>query len=202
MTTFALTGGIGTGKSTAAELLTRRGLPVVDTDQLARDLVQPGRPALEEIARTFGADLIGPDGSLRRDELARRVFADDHARHRLEEILHPGIRKAWQDQLAAWTSAGRTQGIVVIPLLFEVRAETEFDVTVCLACTERTQWRRLRTRGWEEAEIRQRLAAQLPLRAKMERSDRVIWNEASLEVLAIQLDRVIDGTNSPRSAAL
>src|ERR1041385_6459689 len=90
--TFGLTGGIGMGKSTAADLLRGRGFPVVDSDIIAREIVEPGQPALAEVRQVFGAEIVGADGRLRRDELARRVFGDSEARRRLEAILHPRIR--------------------------------------------------------------------------------------------------------------
>src|SRR5437899_8502578 len=94
--TFGLTGGIGMGKSTAADLLRKRGLPVVDSDVIARQAVEPGQPALAEIRQLFGAEMVGDDGRLRREELARRVFADAESRRKLEAILHPRIRAVWQ----------------------------------------------------------------------------------------------------------
>ena len=123
------------GKSAAAALLRSRGVAVVDTDDLARHVVEPARPALAEIVGVFGSGMIGPDGRLRRGELARRVFSDPGARKRLEEILHPPIRALWQAQLASWNAEGKTRAVVVIPLLFETRAETELDATICVACS-------------------------------------------------------------------
>src|ERR1043166_5304271 len=99
MTAMGLTGGIGMGKSTAADLLRQRGLPVIDNDLIARQLVEPGQPVLAEIRQPFGLEISGAAGRLRRDELARRVFADAESRRRLEEVLHPRIRAIWQAQL-------------------------------------------------------------------------------------------------------
>ena len=105
------------GKSAVAQLLERRGVPVVDTDLLARKVVEPGQPALVAIQEMFGAAVIGPDGALRRDELARRVFASDISRRQLEAILHPRIRALWQAQVDQWRADGVRLGVVVIPLL-------------------------------------------------------------------------------------
>src|SRR6267142_1501338 len=99
---LGLTGGVGMGKSTAATFLAQRGVTIVDTDLLARQLVEPGQPALDEIRHAFGAGIISADGSLRRDQLARCVFGDSARRKTLEAILHPRIRKLWQSQLAEW----------------------------------------------------------------------------------------------------
>ncbi len=181
------------GKSTAAALLQARGVAVVDTDELARQIVMPGQPALAEIRESFGAGLVGEDGQLRRGELANLVFTDPVARSRLEAILHPRIRELWQAQVATWRHEGRSLAVVVIPLLFETQAETEFDAVICIACTTATQRQRLEARGWSDTEIANRLAAQWPVERKMARSQYVIWTEAGLEVHGQQLDRVLAG---------
>ena len=188
--TFGLTGGIGMGKSTAAELLRKRGLPVVDSDVVARQIVEPGQPALAEVRELFGEEIVGTDGRLRRDELARRVFADPGARRKLEEILHPRIRAVWQAQLRSWRAAGSPAAVAVIPLLFETDASRQFDATVCVACSATTQRQRLRARGWTDDQIDRRLAAQLPAEQKMALSDYVVWTEGGLAVLDAQLQRV------------
>ena len=186
-----LTGGIGMGKSTAAEFLRQRGLPVVDTDDLAREVVEPGQPALEEIRRTFGADMLGADGRLRRRELAQAVFANAALRHQLEGILHPRIREQWLARVEEWRAAGSALGVVVIPLLFETKAQSLFHTVLCVACSAASQGRRLLTRGWSAAEIAQRIEAQWPAQAKMTASDYVVWTEGNLQVQAEQWDRVL-----------
>jgi dephospho-CoA kinase len=190
MTTFGLTGGVGMGKSAAADLLSARGVPLVDTDKLARELVEPGQPALAEIQTTFGSQIIGPDGRLLRDNLAAIVFADTAARSRLESILHPRIAELWKATVQKWRGEGRTTSVVVIPLLFETHAEGQFDAVVCVACSSVTQRERLMNRGWSPREIEQRNSAQLPIEQKLARSNVVLWNDAGLDVLAAQLDRV------------
>jgi dephospho-CoA kinase len=191
MRVIGLTGGVGMGKSTSAQLLRLRGLPVVDTDDLARQVVEPGQPALADVRQAFGPDILGPDGHLRRDELARRVFPDPAARKRLEAILHPRIRALWQSQVDTWRQQAHRLAVVVIPLLFETSAEKELDATICVACTRTTQQQRLLARGWSPQHIEQRLLAQSPIDAKMARSDYVIWTEADLDVHAAQLDRIL-----------
>lgn len=191
MKTFGLTGGIGMGKSTAAELLRRRGLPVVDSDVIAREIVEPGQPALAEVQRRFGAEIVGKDGRLRRDELARRVFGDPVARRDLEALLHPRIREIWQAQLKSWRDEGTPVAVAVIPLLFETNAQSCFDATICVACSSSTQRRRLRERGWSDMQIDQRNAAQLPVEQKMLLADYAIWTEGPLDVHEAQLGRII-----------
>ena len=191
MKVLGLTGGIGMGKSASARLLRARGVPVVDTDELARQVVQPGQSALAQVLAAFGPQIAGPDGQLRRDELARRVFADPAARQRLEAILHPPIRALWRAQIEAWRAEGRPLAVVVIPLLFETGAEAELDVTICVACSAATQQQRLRARGWTPEQIEQRLDAQWPVETKTARADYLVWTEADLDVHAAQLERIL-----------
>lgn len=191
MKVIGLTGGIGMGKSACAQLLRDRGVAVVDTDDLARQVVEPGQPALQAVLAAFGPEAIGSDGRLRRDWLAQRVFADLAARRRLEAILHPRIRDCWRAQVEQWRAEGRPIAVVVIPLLFETGAEKELDVTICVACSPATQLQRLRARGWSDEEINSRTAAQLPAGQKVAKANYVIWAEAGLDVHAAQLDRII-----------
>ena len=175
-----LTGGVGMGKSTAAGFFLELGACVVDTDQLARQLVQLGQPALVEIQNKFGENIVSSSGELRRDELARTIFAYAEARKKLEDILHPLIRESWLAQIEIWRKENRRLAIVVIPLLFETQAETYFDTLICAACSSVEQHERLQARGWNDEQIRQRIMAQLPAETKMTRSDYVLWTEGSL----------------------
>ena len=186
-----LTGGVGMGKSTAAEFLRARRVPVVDTDEIARQLVQPGRPALAEIQAEFGKAILAPDGRLRREELARIVFADAMARHKLEAILHPRIRERWQAQIETWRGENHPLAVVVIPLLFETGAESAFSKIVCAACSAAAQRERLLARGWTPDQIRQRLAAQWPIERKIARSDFVVWTDGALDVHAQQIELIL-----------
>ncbi|MGH7951352.1 MAG: dephospho-CoA kinase [Limisphaerales bacterium] len=186
-----LTGGVGMGKSTAAEFLRARDAQIADTDKIARQLVQPGKPALVEIQSAFGKEMISSDGQLRRAELARIVFADAAARKKLEEILHPRIRGHWLAQIENWKKENCALAVVVIPLLFETRAESRFDKIICVACSASAQRERLLTRGWNLEQIRQRIAAQVPVEQKIARADFVIWTDGALEIHAQQIDRIL-----------
>ncbi len=179
------------GKSASMKLLCARGVEVVDTDDLARKVVEPGEPALGRIRDVFGADMISAEGTLRRDQLAKRVFASDDARRKLEEILHPPIRALWRAQVASWRNEGQSLCVVVIPLLFETNADQEFDAIVCVACSAPTQKARLAERGWSVGEVERRIGAQLPLTTKIARSDYVVWTEGDMTIHAEQLTRVI-----------
>ena len=201
MKVCGLTGGVGMGKSTAAQFLRDRGVPVADADELARQLVQPGQPALIEIQAVFGKSVVAPDGQLRRDELAQIVFTDPAARGKLEDILHPRIRECWLAQIESWRAApkpgdggrgeDRSLAVVVIPLLFETKAESHFDKTICVACSAPAQRERLLARGWTPEQIQQRLAAKWPVERKIARADFVIWTDGSLDVHAQQIERIM-----------
>ena len=191
MKVFGLTGGIGMGKSTAAQLLQDRRIPVVDTDVLARQIVEPGQPALEEIEKAFGPEVISPDGTLHREALARIVFCNSEKRLQLEAITHPRIQELWRAQIEVWRSENYPAAVVVIPLLFETSAEKELDATICVACSAVTQRQRLVERGWSAEETQQRITAQWPIAKKMAGADFVVWSEGELDVLSAQLRRVI-----------
>ena len=187
-----LTGGVGMGKSTAARFFQERGAQLVDADDLAHLLVQPGQPALAEIQSAFGKGVVAPDGRLRRDALAEIVFADAAARKKLEAILHPRIRERWLAQLDAWRGENRPLAVVVIPLLFETQAESHFNKIVCVACSTAAQRERLLARGWTPEQIRQRIAAQMPVEQKIARADFVVWTDGALDVHARQIERIIN----------
>jgi dephospho-CoA kinase len=191
MTLIGLTGGIGMGKSTSASLLKLRGIPNVDTDVLARQVVERRQPALEEIRRVFGENVIAADGELRRGELARLVFGDDAKRRQLEAILHPRIRELWLAQVASWRNQQKPMSVVVIPLLFETDAASQFDNVICVACSIASQRKRLQARGWNDEQIDQRLAAQWPVQKKMDLSDFVVWTEPDPGTHAAQLERIL-----------
>jgi dephospho-CoA kinase len=188
---LGVTGGIGMGKSACAGLLRERGLPVVDTDDLARRVVEPGQPGLQEVVRAFGAEVLSPAGALRRDRLADIVFREPQARLRLEAILHPRIRALWHAEADAWRARGAALGVVVIPLLFETGAEKELDRVLCVACSAQSQMERLKARGWPSEQITRRIQAQWPVEKKISQSHYMVWTEGSLEAHGAQVAAVL-----------
>jgi dephospho-CoA kinase len=186
-----LTGGVGMGKSTAAGFFLQLGARVIDTDDLARELVLPGQPALAEIQTVFGRDLVAADDRLNRSELARLVFADAAARRQLEDILHPRIRERWQAQIEGWRQENIPLALVVIPLLFETAAENHFDKIICVACSPAAQRERLSARGWKLDQIRQRIAAQLPVEQKIARAHFIVWTEGLPAVHRRQVGQIV-----------
>ena len=191
MIRLGLTGGIGMGKSTAAELLAKRGAKVCDSDALARELVAPGQPALAEIVEAFGSGVLVRDGSLDRAKVGKLVFGDSAAREKLEGILHPRIRKVWQARLEHWLVAGERLAVTVIPLLFETKAESSFDKIACVVCSPELQRERLRAREWRDDQISNRISAQMAVGEKIKRADHVIWTDGTIEAHAAQWDDLL-----------
>ena len=188
---YGLTGGVGMGKSTAAKILEKRGVSVVDSDELARQVVEPGQPALGEIIDQFGDGFIDSAGRLDRAKMAQQVFGDDTVREQLEAIIHPRVRVQWQRNISEWREQQISAGVVVIPLLFEVEAQDQFDVVLCVACSASTQRERLRQRKWGEEQISARIASQMDVVEKMKLADHVLWNEGNLDVLREQINSIL-----------
>ena len=188
---YGLTGGVGMGKSTASKILEKRGVSVVDSDELARQVVEPGQPALDEIIDQFGDGFIDSAGRLDRAKMAQQVFGDDTVREQLEAIIHPRVRVQWQRNIYEWREQQISAGVGVIPLLFEVDAQDQFDVVLCVACSASTQRERLRQRKWGEEQISARIASQMDVVEKMKLADHVLWNEGNLDVLREQINSIL-----------
>ncbi len=191
MIRLGLTGGVGMGKSTASQFLNDLGFKVADTDDIARKLVEPGKPALKDIVKAFGKEVLQDNGELNRKKAAEIVFSDDSKRLKLEEILHPLIRENWELRLNDWSLENEKLGVVVIPLLYETECERYFDKVVCMACSKDIQRQRLRQRGWSDLEIDQRIKAQLLIEEKMSRADYVVWTNGAIDTHAKQWDELI-----------
>ena len=180
----ALTGNVGAGKSTVAEVWKDAGVPVVSADELARTASDPGTPGLAEIERVFGPEAVAADGSLDRAWLRERVFGDDAARARLEGILHPRIQALRTEWMQREAAAGARLVVTEIPLLFEVGAQDDYDTIVLVDAPVPLRLERLvETRGLEPEVARQMIDAQLPVEEKRARSDVVILNDADPETL-------------------
>lgn len=171
-----LTGGIATGKSTVSEMLRALGCIVIDADQLAREVVAPGEPALTAVAHEFG-DVLTPDGGLDRKKLAAIVFAEPARRRRLEAILHPAIRERFLARLAALQAEG-FDGIVIwdAPVMIESGGHTQMDRLIVVITDATTQRARLVARDGDAADGERRIANQMPLAEKAALADYVIDN--------------------------
>lgn len=187
MLRVGLTGGIGSGKSSVAELFAGLGAGVIDTDLIARELTEPGTPTLARIVADFGSEVLSPDGTLDRGALRERVFRDRVARTRLESILHPSIRDLMLERVAKLRAP---YALLVVPLLFETGQETLMDRVLVVDCPEETQIERVQRRSQlSRAEIERILASQVSRAERLARADDVIDNSGALAALAPQVER-------------
>ncbi len=184
MLSVALTGNVAAGKSAVLSLFRRWGAAVVETDELAREVVEPGRPALAAILARFGNELRRADGSLDRTLLRRRVMGDDERRAVLNAIVHPDVMRLHAERIEQARRAGAEIVVSDIPLLFEVLDPEAWDMVVLVDAPEETRRRRLvELRGYSEEEARDVMGAQLPSRLKRGKSHIVIDNDGSTEAL-------------------
>lgn len=188
MLVIGLTGGIGSGKSTVATLFADKGIHVIDTDQLSRDLTQPGQPALQQIVNQFGADILLADGKLDRAKLRAIIFSDEKKRRWLEQLLHPLIRVAMEQQIATSTSP---YCILVIPLLFETPPNPLIQRVLVVDAPEYLQIARTKERdNTHEDAVQTILDTQISREKRLKLADDVIYNHGSLLDLTEQVDRL------------
>ena len=190
MLAVGLTGGIGSGKSTAAKLFAQQGVHIVDTDVLAHALTAPGQPAVQAIADELGRQYLQADGTLDRAALRQLIFHDSRAKATLENILHPRIRQCVIDALDH--SGDAPYCMIVVPLLFETGAYANLvQRTLVVDCPEELQIERAMARSvLTEAEVRAVMAAQLPRSLRLARADDVIVNDADIESLIKKVNEI------------
>lgn len=184
-----LTGGIASGKSTVAAQFAALGIPVIDTDLLARTLVQPGQEALNEIVAHFGAPALQGDGQLNRAWLRQRIFSSAHERAALNAIMHPRIHAQVVTQLAALKPENTSYAMIVIPLLIETQSyDPLLDRVLLVDLTEREQLKRLMQRdGVSQAQAEATLKAQATRAQRLQRADDILDNNAPIETLAARV---------------
>lgn len=194
---LGLTGGIATGKSTVSKYLKeKKGLPVLDADDIAHQIMGPNQPILTEISETFGADYINDDGSLNRQKLGALVFNDDQARQKLDDLTHPRIFCAFEAQMLELESVGTALVVLDIPLLFENEQRLTYDAIAVVVTTEHTQLKRLMQRNaLTESEAMARIQSQMPLVEKKASADYVIQNNGTPAETYKQVDQMINQIN-------
>lgn len=189
MRVVGLTGGIGCGKSTVANMLRDRGVPVVDADQIGRAVVAPGTPGLRAVAEAFGPGVLCEDGTLDRKGLAALVFPDPSALARLNGIVHPLIQAAAAAELRELAGSGHPLAVLEAALLLEAGWDRVTDSVVVVTTSPEVQLQRLRARGDMTPEDAQaRVASQLPLATKEARADHVLQNDGTLDALEAAVD--------------
>lgn len=193
---IGLTGSIASGKSTVAKLLKERGYPIVDSDEIARLVVQPGKPALKEIEELFGSQVIREDGSMDRVAVGKIVFSDSEKRTQLNNVVHPVIRNELIAQKEAYLAAGAETVVLDIPLLFENKLHDYVEKILVVSVTPIIQKQRLLARnGLSEQEASARIASQLPMNVKEAGADAVIDNNGTIKETANQLDAIVKKWN-------
>lgn len=182
-----LTGGIGSGKSTVASMLARNGAVVVDADEIARRIVEPGSPVLARLSEEFGSDIVRADGSLDRGLLAERAFATERSTRHLNEITHPAIRELAEVEIEDGERAG---GVVVyeMPLLVETGQVSLVDIVVVVDVSEETQIERAVARGLAAQDVRARMSRQASRETRLEAADHVIDNDGCPADTQAQVD--------------
>lgn len=193
MKLIGLTGGIGSGKSTVAQLLVRHGWELVDADQIARDIVEPGQPALAELAQAFGEDILQEDGSLDRGLLASRAFSSREKTAVLNSITHPRIHEETQARFDAARRAGADFVVYDMPLLVDKGLHKDMDATIVVDVDAEERVHRLVAyRGLNEEDARRRIAAQIPDDVRRAAADFIIDNNGPREALGEQVEGVVE----------
>ncbi len=189
---IALTGGIGSGKSTVAAEWTRLGATEIDADILAREVVKPGSVGLETLVQMLGEEILTSDGQLDRSKLAAITFTSPEVRTKVEQVLHPLI------QQLAKVKTEQTEGIVVytIPLLVETKSPLEFDAVVTISCPESVRVERLIARGMSEQDARNRISAQATDQEREKVADYVLDSNCSMEELRVRAQRLFEEITS------
>lgn len=200
---FGLTGGVATGKTTVANRFREQGLEVLDADAMARQLVEPGRPALAEIVDAFGAEVLTAEGELDRPRLGRIVFSDDRRRARLNVLLHPRIRAETQRRVEVLAERGVGLACYEAALLVENGLADEFRPLVVTSAPRAVQLSRLLARdGLPEAQAGERIGAQLPLADKVRLADHVIDTTGTLAETLARADGVLSEIRAVHQAGL
>ncbi len=193
MRVIGLTGGIATGKSTVALFFKEKGIPVIDADQLARDAVLPGTPALEQIISQFGRGVLTHDGQLDRKRMGALIFPDHGKRRRLEAILHPEIQKLAEERIAQAAEAGHRQLIYMAPLLIEAGAAGRVDTVWVVTVRPEVQLERLmRREGITSEQAGRMIASQMPLFEKERFGSVVIDNSGTKDETRSVLEAVFE----------
>ncbi len=189
MIRIGLTGNIASGKSEVARMLADRGATIIDADELAREAVEPETQALKDIIKRWGKDILNQDGGLDRAALRQIVFADQNELDALNRIVHPGVTRLRDREIARARERGDPIVVCVIPLLFERNIVEEFDAIILVDAPRPLRLERLvATRGLEETEAMNMIASQMPAELKRARADFVIENDGSLDKLERDVD--------------
>jgi dephospho-CoA kinase len=190
--TIGLTGGIASGKSTVTRMIRELGIPVIDADQVARDVVKVGEEAYAQIVATFGQDILQANGEIDRAKLGAIVFHNEQERKKLNAIVHPAVRRRMMEEKEAYVQNGAKTIVLDIPLLFESELTNFIDKVIVVYVDDEVQLERLMKRnGFSKEEALARIRSQLPLREKIKKADAVINNNGTVEETKQQLLQIL-----------
>ncbi|MBV7301059.1 dephospho-CoA kinase [Corynebacterium sp. TAE3-ERU2] len=197
MTIIGITGGIGSGKSTATAILKEKGAFIIDADLIAREIVEPGQPALAELAAEFGEDIVDDSGVLRRRVLAQRAFVDEKRTERLNAITHPRIAERTRELFAEAAESGAEVIVHDSALLIELGLDRAVDITAVVSAPEELRLQRLvDKRGLDEKDARHRIARQMGEQERCAAADVVLDNSGSIDELAAQVEQLWERANT------
>lgn len=189
---LGLTGGIATGKSTVTGMLRERGIPVIDADQIAREVVEQGKPAYDAIIGHFGRDILLADGQIDRKKLGEIVFSDESERQKLNAIVHPEVRRVMREEAEAAEKNGASIVFMDVPLLYESKLQYMVEKIVVVYAPATMQLARMMERDeLEEEQAQKRLRAQFPIEQKREEADFLIDNSRSREETERQVEDML-----------
>lgn len=190
---IGLTGGIASGKSTVSNMIRKQGIRVIDADKIAREVVEIGKPAYEQIVKTFGQDILHEDKTINREKLGTLIFSEESKRQQLNQIVHPAVREEMLKQTEEEKAHQAKIVVLDIPLLFESKLTYMVDKTIVVYVDEETQLKRLMKRNsYSEEEAKIRIGSQLPLKEKVMLADEIIHNQGSIEETRAQVHELIN----------
>lgn len=193
MLRIVITGGIACGKSAVASIISETGIPVCEADDLAHSAIKAGSSSFERICLEFGEGILDEDGEISRKKLGEIIFSDPEKRALLNKIVHPVVRSSWKTWLDNLEKDEKFDtAAVVIPLLYEINDQGNWDAVVCVTASENIQIQRLQKRGMSAKDAVNRIKAQLSVLDKMRLADYVIFNNSAEDVLVRQTEKVLD----------
>ncbi|MBI2843376.1 MAG: dephospho-CoA kinase [Armatimonadetes bacterium] len=198
---LGITGGVATGKTTVAGMFRSLGAVTLSADEVAREVLAPGSPAVAEVIERFGQAVAAPGGGIDRSALADTVFGDEEALRDLNAITHPRIISILKERIEEFRRKSREGEVlaVEIPLLIECNLQRLVDYVVVVAAEQETQMSRLTTRGLSLEQARRRIEAQMPVREKLQYADWVVSTDAGLDDTARQVEQIWEQVGKPRN---
>lgn len=189
---IGLTGSIGSGKSTVANLLRKSGYSVVNADAIAHEGLRPGTTSFNEIVKKFSSKILDSDGQINRRELGKLIFSDNSKKEWIENLLHPMVQMKVQQLRKKLQDQGHKIGFYEVPLLFEKNLQSQFDKIIVVAVSSEIQNQRLKLRSsWNDKEIAERNNAQIDIDEKIKNADYVIYNNGTLDELTIKVSELV-----------